>query len=158
TNPLVGYLAIHSNRWYTRLQQKWGLYLGEDVGPKGSFLQKLAAFRDLHLRWYHSDVYRPWQVWARAEEEKRALGFVKQNKSALGWAMLTLLQDRAQSNEFHQAVADACKHFDDTPELRYVARYERARHLYRGDKEAEAAVLFRDLYQAMLKEGILPPI
>ena len=154
-NPLGGFLAVHSNRVYRRWHQQYGLYLGDEIGPKGSFLQRLSAFRDLYLRWQYG-VYRGWFSRPKAEE-KRALDFVRANKSIQGWAMLTVLQDRANNPEFRRAIAEAYEVFADT-DLAYAARYERARSLLHAGDTGRAADLFTQLYEMRLKDGLLPPI
>ena len=88
-NPLAGYLTVHSSPLYRRWHQQYGLHLGAEIGPKGGFFHRLSAFRDLYLRWQNNNANRAWAS-IRKAEEKRALEYVRQNKNAYGWALLTL--------------------------------------------------------------------
>ncbi len=155
-DPLAAFLALHLNPRYRALQQDWGLSLGHGVGAEGTFLHRLSAFHDLFLRWRNGNANRGSFAACQAEQD-RAFAFVRRNKgSLLGWAMLSMLQDRADDAPFHRAVAAAWKDLG-SGEMSYIARYEHARGLLRaGDKTA--AELFRTLYRDTLKEGLLPPI
>jgi len=156
-DPLVGFLALHSNPAYERVQERWGLHLGGAIGPKGSFLQQLSAFHDLYLRWQNNDLTRAGTEVRRAEE-LRALDFVKQNRSILGWALLTVLQDRSNSERFYRDIADTYRLFDDDSAFGYAAQYEHARNLYHGNRALDAADHFTRLYQKTLQDGVLPPL
>ena len=153
-DPLVGFLALHSNRAYARLQRTWGLHGGGAIGPKDSFLHQLSAFHDLYLRWQNNDLANG----VRRAEELRALDFVKQNRSVLGWSLLTVLQDRSNSERLYRDIAETYKLFDDGSAFGYAAQYEHARSLYQGDRALEAADHFTRLYQKTLEAGVLPPL
>ncbi|HYT90962.1 MAG TPA: hypothetical protein VEL76_19785, partial [Gemmataceae bacterium] len=58
----------------------------------------------------------------------------------------------------HAALAECCPLFADVPGLRYAARYEQARSLWRAGKRHEARTQFTQLYTDTLKEGVLPVI
>jgi ferric-dicitrate binding protein FerR (iron transport regulator)/tetratricopeptide (TPR) repeat protein len=156
--PLARYLALHLNPRYRSWQQRWGLHLGETVGPENTFLRRLSDFHDLVLHWRNHDA-----TWgterARRAEQEHALAFVRSNKdNILGWAMLSVLQDRADDPRFHTAVAHAWKELDAGSDLSYVARYEHARGILRAGDQKPAAELFRQLYRQTLKNRVLPPI
>jgi thioredoxin-like negative regulator of GroEL len=133
-DPLVAFLALHSNPAYEKFQHRWGLHLGGAVEPKGSFLQQLSAFHDLYLRWQNSDLHRASDEVRRAEE-LRAINFVRQNRSVLGWSLLTVLQDRSNNQRFYRDIADTYKLFDDDSAFGYAAQYEHARSLYQAGRE-----------------------
>jgi len=158
-SPLARYLALQGNPLYRKLQERYGLNLGDGVGPDTDLLQRLAAFRDLYLQ----QNFRPGQdsLAERQRRLERGLAYVNRNKdSVLGWAMLSLLQDRAHepTGTLQARVADAWKLFIDASELGYVARYEQARSLLNSGKQAEAAKLFLEMYEQLVKQQVLPPI
>jgi len=158
TNPLARYLALQGNPMYRRLQERWGLYLGEGVASQEHFLQRLASFSDLRLNLHHT-MNRNHNDRASRQAFERGLAYVTANrKSVLGWAMLSQLQDRAYGQQSQREVATAWKQFIDDGELGYVARYENARSLLHAGQTAEAAKLFREMYEQALKEKLLPPI
>src|SRR5271166_6017474 len=67
------------------------------------------------------------------------------------------MQDRAgKDRALHAALAECCPLFEDVPGLRYAARYERGRCLWRAGRTEEARKQFTDLYAATLKDGQLP--
>ncbi len=157
--PLARYLALTANPLYRNLHVQYGLYLSGSVGPKDSLLGQVGGFRDLYLRWQQGNVsWKGTPIQQRVEQE-RALQFVKENRrSVLGWAMLSILQDRAHDPRFQQDIAASWKMFDDGTELGYTSAYEEARSLLRAGKKAEAATKFRDLYLKALEKGYLPPL
>jgi hypothetical protein len=158
TSPLARYLGLQGNPLYQKVQQRWGMNLGEGIAAQGHFLQRLAEFRDLYL--HHQ--YVTGNNAARKEREasfKRGLAFAERNKSSVfGWAMLTLLQDRANYADFHREMASAWKLLIDDSELGYVAKYEYARSLLNGERGEEAAGVFREMYAKALEAKMLPPI
>ncbi|MBY0524058.1 MAG: FecR domain-containing protein [Gemmataceae bacterium] len=157
SDPLLGFLAVHSNPTYRKLHQRWGVYQGDSVGAKGSFLNTLSRFHDLHARWTSGDLNRGSHE-SRRPEQKRALEFVKENRSVFGWALLTVVQDRAETSEFRREVAEAYRTFEDASDLGYAARYEHARSLLYSGQPQLAAAHFRKLYEDMSAEGSLPVI
>ncbi|HMC64729.1 MAG TPA: hypothetical protein VKI65_07305, partial [Gemmataceae bacterium] len=156
--PLARYLALQGYDVYTTLQQRFDLNWGRGIGPPDSFLQRLASFRDLHLRWQNGANDLLSLADKRARQE-RALRFVRENRSNIfGLAALVALDDHAGDSQFRRDIGAAWKLFEDTPGLGYVARYEQARSLFHGGQAAEARHSFRELYEKTLKEGSLPPI
>jgi ferric-dicitrate binding protein FerR (iron transport regulator) len=157
-DPLARYLSLHLNPRYRSWQQTWGLHLGETVGAENTFLRRLSDFHDLVLHWRNNDANRGTNR-ARKAEQDHAFAFVRQNRTnVLGWAMLSVLQDRADDSVFHRSVAQAWRELDAGSDLSYVARYEHARGtLHAGDRKT-AADLFQRLYRDTLKEKVLPPI
>jgi tetratricopeptide (TPR) repeat protein len=156
--PLVRFLALAGNPVYRSLQARWSLDLGATIGPKDHFLTRLASFRDLYLNnVFLANTNAPLSQ-LRAAFQK-GMEFVQHNRtSVLGWAMLTVLADRANHPELHKQVAHAWRQFADEPALGYVAQYEHARGLLHAKQPAEAGRLFRELYEKMLQAKLLPPI
>jgi ferric-dicitrate binding protein FerR (iron transport regulator)/tetratricopeptide (TPR) repeat protein len=159
SNPLAGYLTLTTYPVYRTLQRDWDLNLGASIDDQESFLSRLAAFRDIHLRWRDGKANQGGEQ-ARRGRQEHALGFVRRNKSSvLGLSALTLLQDRAGDDQpFHRGVAEAWRTLDDGSGLSYIPKYEHARGLLHGGRRAEARLLFRELYAKRLKENVLPPI
>src|SRR5262249_25924251 len=156
--PLARYLALQSYELYTALQQRSDLNWGDAVGPADSFLGRLARFRDLSLRW-QGGVNDLASLVGKQSRQARALRFVRENRSnILGLAALVALDDHAGDSRFRRDIGAAWKLFEDTPGLRYVARYEQARSLFHADHTAEARQRFDDLYRNTLKHDSLPPI
>ncbi len=147
--PLGRYLAYHSNPALRRHPE-----LSESLGPRDGFLRRLAEFRILYQTWASG------RVTANPAALQQALDFVRRNKaSVLGWSLLALLVDHAgKQAAFHRALADAWQLFEETPGLRYTARYERARSLLRAGQKEQARSLFRELYEKTLQDGRLPAI
>ncbi len=157
-NPLATYLGLLLNPKYRVLQQRFGLHLGETVAADSPFLHRLSVYRDLYLRWSSNQANRGSAASRRAEQE-RAFRFVADNQSSVfGYMMLSLLNDRADSAEFHAAVAQAWKQFQNGNDLSYYAEYEHARAMRRAGKSGIAAALFVELYEKALKEGRLPAL
>jgi len=104
---------------------------------------------------------------ARRTEIDKALVYVRKNKgSGFAWTLLGLIQDRAREEEtakrdardLHQALVAGFAEFADVPGMRYVARYEQARSLFKAGQLDEARQKFRTLYEDTLKDGLLPSI
>src|SRR5205085_11584631 len=122
----------------------------------------------LYQRWQDAKVLKGTPARVKAETQ-RALDYVRRHKgTAWGWALLTLMQDRAgeikpvhpilQDTTLHAALAGCWPLFENVPGLRYAARYEQARSLYRAGKHAEARKRFEQLYAETLKDKLLPAI
>jgi Tfp pilus assembly protein PilF len=176
--PLAQYLALHSSPVLRAHASQWAV---NSVQWKDPYLQHLGLTHALLQRWQNAKVLQgnPAKVEA---EKRRALDYIARHKdSAFAWALLCLMQDRAAdvarisnpSNEAPQAgrinnpsyavalqreLAEAWRHFEDSPALGYAARYERARSLLRAGQKAEARKLFLELYEATLKKDMLPAI
>jgi hypothetical protein len=158
TSPLARYLGLQGNPLYRNVQQRWGINLGQGIAASGHFLQRLAEFRDLYLHYQYVTGNNAGRK-ERQATFKQGLAFAERNKSSVfGWAMLTLLQDRASYADFHRDIANAWKQFIDDSALGYVAKYEYARSLLNGDRGEEAAGVFREMYGKMLEAKTLPPI
>jgi predicted Zn-dependent protease len=153
--PLAQYLALHSSPVLRRHASQWAV--GTSQWSEG-FLQRLAVLHALYQRWENA---RPGGTDAQRKAElERALDYVRQNKGTpFGWALLSLLQDRAgEEPAFHQALTDAWLLFEDVSGLSYAARYEHARSLWESGKRDQARQRFRELYEKTLAEDSLPPL
>jgi hypothetical protein len=156
--PLAHYLALHTSPVLRRHASQWAA--GSNAWPDG-FLKRLATAHALLQRWQPARSTAATPA-LREAERKRALEFVRrENGSALGWALLGLVQDRtAEEAErkrdvraAYRALAEAYKRFEDSPELGDLARYERARCLHRAGDAAAARKLFTRLYARTFKDG-----
>jgi tetratricopeptide (TPR) repeat protein len=157
-DPLAQYLAVRTNPIYRMLQRRFGLELGKEFAPEDSFLGGLARMHDRVLVLHGPRANRDTKF--LQAEFPRSLDFVHQHKSSiLGLALLLDVVGRAGTYEAPQsALADAWDLFADQPGLHYLARYEKALALRRGDRRPEARKVFADLYDETLKMGVLPPI
>jgi hypothetical protein len=156
--PLAHYLALHTSPVLRRHASQWAA--GSNAWPDG-VLKRLATAHALLQRWQkgRSPVTSPA---LREAERKRALEFVRrENASALGWALLGLVQDRTAEEAERKrdvraaylALAEAYKRFEDSPELGDLARYERARCFLKAGDTAAARKLFTRLYARTFKDG-----
>src|SRR5262249_40687377 len=134
--PVAQYLALHSSPVLRKHASQWAA--GSGQWGEG-FLQHLAVSHALLQRWQDAKVLKGSPARVRAET-RRALDYVRRHKgTAWGWALLTLMQDRAgeiktvfpalQDTGLHAALADCFALFENVPGLRYAARYEQARSL-----------------------------
>src|SRR5262249_17928246 len=125
----------------------------------GGSLQHLAVSHALLQRWQTDKVLKGSPARVKADV-KRALDYVRQHKGTVwGWALLCLMQDRARKDrELHAAVADCFPLFEGVPGLRYAARYEHARSLWKAGKREAAREGFAKLYSDTLKDGLLPAV
>jgi hypothetical protein len=157
--PLARYLSLLANPLYRNLHTQYGLYFGDKLAEKGTLLARLAGFRDLYLRWQQGNAASKGTPMQQRVEQDRALTFVRENNtSEIGWAMLSILQDRAHDERFQTDIAAAWKLFDDGTELGYTSAYEEARSLLHANKKAEAAAKFQALYLRAFDKSLLPPI
>ncbi|HZU35165.1 MAG TPA: hypothetical protein VFA18_04610, partial [Gemmataceae bacterium] len=148
-DTLAKYLAFHSNPELRR-HAHWG----ELNSPRQGMLRRMATFRVL---WMH------WQAEAakggNEADRQRALQFVRDNHSRLGWTLLGLLQQKAGKHaKFLENIARAYHAFAGSADLGYLSRYEEARSLLQGQRRSQARQLFTKLYADTLKRGILPPL
>jgi tetratricopeptide (TPR) repeat protein len=151
--PLAEYLAFHTNPELRRHAHR-----GELAGPPDGFLQRLAAFRVLYNHWQNGLPATSGAA-ERQTAREQALGYVRHNRDTLlGWALLGLLQDKDRDPRFQASLAEACRQFENTPDLAYPAQYERARCLWNAGQRRESRTLFHALYSQGLKSGTLPPI
>jgi tetratricopeptide (TPR) repeat protein len=157
-DPLAQYLAVRTNPIYRMLQRRFSLDLGKEFAPEDSFLGSLARMHDRVLVLNGARANRDTQF--LLAEFPRSLDFVQRHKSSiLGLALLLNVIGRAGNYQAPQAaVADAWDLFADQPGLHYLARYEKALALRRGNRRSEAREVFVDLYKQILKKGVLPPI
>jgi ferric-dicitrate binding protein FerR (iron transport regulator)/tetratricopeptide (TPR) repeat protein len=157
-DPLAQYLAIRTNPIYRTIQRRLNLNMGADFAPDDSFLGSLGRMHDLVLALDGPRANRDPKF--LQAEFTRSLEFVHRHKSSvLGLALLLDVVGRAGNYQAPQAaIADAWDLFAEQPGLHYLARYEKALALRRGDRRPEARKVFADLYEETLKKGVLPPI
>jgi len=157
-DPLAQYLAIRTNPIYRTIQRRVPLDLATDFAPEDSFLGGLGRMHDRVLA-LDGPRANGDPKFLQAEFA-RSLDFVHRHKSSvLGLALLLDVVGRAGYYQAPQAaIADALDLFADQPGLHYLARYEKALALRRGDRRPEARTVFADLYEESLKKGVLPPI
>ncbi len=157
--PLTQYLALYSSPVLRKHASQWAVSTEQ---WKDGFLQHLAVTHAILQRWQNKKV----KVDDEAEL-KRALDYVRRNKgSAFAWALLGLMQDRAneeQANKkdvsaVYRSLADAWLLFEDISGMSYAARYEHARCLWKAGEREAARKSFRELYEKTIKEDILPPV
>jgi hypothetical protein len=156
--PLAHYLALHSSPLLRKHASRWAA--SSNVWGKG-ILRRLGLGHALCQRWASGKSLGA-TVRQRRGERQRALAYVDEYKgTALAWAVLGLMQDRtaeeqddAERKKAYQELARACARFDDS-RLASLARYERARCLWRAGQADEARRLFTELYQQARKEQAL---
>jgi len=121
------------------------------------FITRLAAVRDLHLRWQQ---YNSWSAEQRSVEFEKAAAYIRTCKDpAMGWRLLVLMQQQGLEERFARTVAELAKGFEDVPNLSYVARFENGVALSRVQGcEAEARKLLAELHRQAVESSSLPPI
>jgi tetratricopeptide (TPR) repeat protein len=155
-DPLVRYLwelhDDHIHDWQARLGFAPGW------GDADTFLSKLTSFRRIVARW--NGGYINDNLWGQRDGERaRVLDFVNRNAdNVLGWCALSLVQDRCPSAAAWKAVADGWHLLAEKSALRYPALYEEARCLGNAGLSEPAQQKYQALFQAALKEGVLPPL
>jgi ferric-dicitrate binding protein FerR (iron transport regulator) len=157
--PLLRYLALHGGDFYRMLRKI--APVSAPVALPDTFLGRLAEFQNELLRW-QGDTNRWVAATVRHGDEKRSLDFIRRNRSnVLGWALLRRVTDRTLNGDVrNKKLADAWGLLAEASGGSYSCRYEQALRFYfgHGNGRAEAAALFRKLYDDALKEGVLPPI
>ncbi len=152
-SPLARYVFLHQQQ-----MTKSGKIEEMDLatGPGGGFIEQLAAYRDLHVRWTSGKAT---QGGYSEKEHQRAMEFVRASKSPrFGWSVLTMLQNQSSGVEWNKVLAELHRKFEQTPGLEYAARYERAYCVYQTGEGQPAKELFRELHAETLKRGVLPPV
>jgi ferric-dicitrate binding protein FerR (iron transport regulator) len=157
--PLAQYLALHTSPVLRRHASQWAA--GSNAWPEG-FLKRLATAHALLQRWQVGKGPGATPAQRRAGR-RRALEFVRREKgSALGWALLGLVQDRTAEDDAERkldvraayaAIAEAYRQFEGSSRLGDLARYERARCLLRAGDAAGARKLFAQLHAQTFKDG-----
>ncbi len=153
--PLAQYLALHSSPVLRKHASQWAVQSGLGEGA----LRHLAVTHALLQRWQNERIVKIEPAKLRAERQ-RALDYIKDNHdSAFGWALLSLLQERAgKDKEAHRAIADSFRLFEKVPGLGYAARYEHARCLFKSGQVELARKQFQALYEDTFKKKMLPAI
>ncbi len=154
--PLAQYLALHSSPVLRKHASQWAV---ASIPWQDELLRHLAITHALLQRWQHDKVLTGEPARVQAEKQ-RALEYIRQHHDSLfGWSLLCLLQDRAAHfPALHKELIDLWPLFEKHAELAYAARYEHARTLCQAERRDEARQRFRSLYEAALKEGVLPAI
>jgi tetratricopeptide (TPR) repeat protein len=125
-------------------------------GPPDGFVQRLAEFRDIWMR-YNSGRANQGDEANRRRERERALRFVRESLSPeFGWAILSLIRNYGGDQEFYRAAGEAALAFENIPSLSYTARYEHARGLCRSGDWEQARKLFDKLWKDTIENGFLP--
>jgi len=125
-------------------------------GPRGGFVQQLAEFRDVWMR-FNSGRANQGDDDNRRRERERALRFVQDSHSPeFGWAILSLIRNHGGDQEFYRAAGKAALAFEDVPSLSYTARYEHARGTGRAGDWKQAQKLYAELWEDTLEKGFLP--
>ncbi len=122
--PLAQYLALHTSPVLRKHASQWAV---ASVSWRDDFLQHLAVTHAILQRWQEPNVLKGDS--ARVEAEKRrAIDYVRKNHDSLfGWAMLCLIQDRAENDAaLHGRLAELWPLFEANAALRFAARYEQA--------------------------------
>jgi tetratricopeptide (TPR) repeat protein len=154
--PLAQYLALYSSPVLRAHASQWAVASRQWDSP---FLRHLAQTHALYQRWQSDKVTKGSPAKVKAQREQ-ALAYVRRHKGTVfGWAMLSLMQDRAGTDKaFHQAIAETWPLFANMTGLTYAVRYEEARCWWKAGKKDEARKRFRKLYEQTLREGYLPRI
>ncbi|HMF18876.1 MAG TPA: hypothetical protein VKE98_16840, partial [Gemmataceae bacterium] len=150
----------------------------EHIGPKGSFLQRLASLRELWL-FFNSDEGNPvpaiqpapdakpnpedklrLQRWQKLQTRRSdAFEFLQDCPAPFAFALLATMEDRAGNDRaFQQKLSEQFARLADEPGLGYAARYEQARCFLNGESKGGGGRLFEKLYADMRKDGALPLI
>jgi hypothetical protein len=155
-SPLAQYLALHTSPVLRKHASQWAV---ASASWQDDFLRHQALTHALLQRWDNDRILKGEP--ARVEAEKRrALDYVRKHSDSLfGWALLCRVQDRAKQDAvLHGQLAELWARFTEHGGLRYAARYEQARSLWRAGKKDGAAERFRTLYAQAIKDGALPAI
>jgi tetratricopeptide (TPR) repeat protein len=155
-DPVAAYLALHSSPLLRKHASQWAASSGQ---WRDGLLQHLAMSHAIYQRWQNTKILKSSPARFKAEVE-RALGYVRRYAGTdWGWALLLLVQERAGTDwNLHGALADYFPLFESVPGVRYAARYEAARSLWRAGKVAQARERFVKLYVDTVRDGLLPAI
>jgi hypothetical protein len=154
--PLAHYLALHSSPVLRKHASRWAA--ASNVWGKG-LLRRLGLAHALLQRWASGKSLGA-TLNQRRGERRRALAYVKDYRgTALAWALLGLMQDRtaeekddSERQRGYAELAGAYQLFEDVPSLSALARYERARCLWRAGRADESRQLFLALYRQARKD------
>jgi ferric-dicitrate binding protein FerR (iron transport regulator) len=155
-SPLAQYLALHTSPVLRKHAAQWAV---GSASWQDGFLQHLAVTHAMLQRWQEGKVLKGDPTRAAAET-RRAIDYVKKNRDSMfGWALLGLIQDRAENDGvLHGQLAELWPLFEDQPALRFAARYETARSLWKTGKKDAARQRFQGLYESAVKDGMLPAV
>jgi tetratricopeptide (TPR) repeat protein len=154
--PLAQYLALHSSPVLRKHASQWAVQTTQWGEP---YVEHLAKTHALLQRFQDERLTKGNAIRLKTEWH-RALDYVRNNKdSAFGWALLTLMQDRAGDNPaLNAGLVESFRLFEDFPGLGYAARHEHARCLFKAGLRPEARKRFRALYEVTLKDHMLPAL
>jgi ferric-dicitrate binding protein FerR (iron transport regulator) len=165
-SPVVRYFAVLHNPVYEDLRTTWPINLTRGIGPKGSFLQRLARFHELFDRWTDQRTTLTWALTCKTHLSE-AIAYIKEAPdSILSRTLLVRMQahGRLPAGGW-KALADAWKALD-RPGEHYRSQYEQAACLSnagdtpeaRKQRRAEAGKLFKEAAEEAVKEKMLPPL
>jgi hypothetical protein len=134
--PLAQYLALHSSPVLRKHASQWAV---GTLTFNDGFLKHLSQTHALYQRWQNDKITKGDPTRLRADQHK-AFAYVQAHKdSAFGFAMLCLMEDRAEKDQdFYRQLADAWRLFEDSSAWGYAARYEVARCLYKSGQTEPA--------------------
>jgi Flp pilus assembly protein TadD len=160
--PLAQYLALYSSPVLRKHASQWAVR----SSPWAGFLRRLATAHALLQRWESGRPATLTEAQQQADLQQ-ALKYIRENPAdALGFALLSRMQDRLREDEGRQQntraayrdLAKAWQHFEESAALREVACYEQARCLFRGGEPDGARKRFLDYYHRILAREQLPRI
>jgi tetratricopeptide (TPR) repeat protein len=125
-------------------------------GPEDGFVQRLAAARNLFVRWKTGATTRDRTPAQIGVELERALNFVATCDSPeIAWAVLSVVQPQVTGAEFQPQIAEAGERFENSPQIGWFARHERIRALFASNEGDEARRLFTELLIKTLESGVV---
>jgi hypothetical protein len=150
--PLAHYLSLHSSPTLRKHASRWAA--ASNVFGDGA-LRRLGLGHALLQRWSSGKALGTTPA-QRSAERSRALAYARKYKgTSLAWVLLALMQDRAaeekEAGQRKKAYLELAKAYEAFPGG--LARYERARCLWRGGDADEARKQFTALHGEALKAG-----
>ncbi len=158
-SPLARYLAYHQKGMQPQYNADAD-FLENLPGRPDGFVARLAAFRNAWNAWRHYlKVGSDPKIYER--EKGKLLDFLRINTDPL---LAFILQSNTQHLNSHdratvsKLIYESQKDYVHPLGLGYVLGYDAAYQLYYKGDYQEAARLFRELHQNVVKEGALPKI
>jgi tetratricopeptide (TPR) repeat protein len=159
--PLAEYLAGYVE---SRQGDDWS-EIGPIGGPSEGFVQQLAWFRDLRVRWASAGELEDSPEARKRHEQlaRQTIDFIRRSTSrARAWAMFTILLDEVEvaddKRQLASMAAEIALSFEDVPGVSYKARYEHARLLAQAGEHEQARQLIAGLYDEGLQLGVMLPV
>ena len=154
-SPLAEYLAQHF-QWTNSgdINQEFVV-----SGPDAGFIQRLAAVRNLYVRWSTGRAVNNRSATEIQLERERDLAFLKQLESPeLAWMLLTTMQKGDSDSQGFKYYIQTADEFAKKPRLSIAARYRAAQWRSENGETAEAVTQLEALSTELLDAGVLPPI